>query len=107
MANIFATEFTTSHKNFSEMVPVLEAIINSQLKKYTLLYKIDRRRKKYWQIFLSQAESDIDYESKEIKKETEKIIDDFNLAGLASRDHYKRNFIIFNSSYLYNPLRNF
>jgi len=80
------------------MVPVLEAIKNSKLKKFTLIDRIDRKRKEYWQVYLNQAKTDIDYESKEIKKQTEKIINKFSLAGLTSRDHHKRNFILYKNS---------
>jgi len=98
IGNIFATDFITNHKSFSEMAPVLYKIKNSKLKKFTLIEKINIKRKEYWQIFFNQVISDIDYESKAIKKQTELIINNFSRSGLISKDHKNRNFIMHNGT---------
>jgi hypothetical protein len=81
------------HKNFNDKADVLQLILDSDLKNFTLLKAIDRKRKEYTQVYKEDAidigEGNINF----IDNQLSKMLLEFKRNGLESYDHNARNFL--------------
>ena len=83
----------SKHKNFNDKADVLQLILDSDLKNFTLLKAIDRRRKEYTQVYKEDAIDIDEGESNLIDDKLSKILFEFKRKGLESYDHNSKNFL--------------
>ena len=83
----------SKHKNFNDKADVLQLILDSDLKNFTLLKSIDRKRKEYTQVYKEDAINIGEGNSNLIDNKLSKMLIEFKRNGLESYDHNSRNFL--------------
>jgi hypothetical protein len=83
----------SKHKNFNDKADVLQLILDSDLRNFTLLKAIDRKRKEYTQVYKEDAIDIGEGESNLIDNALSKMLFEFKRNGLESYDHNSKNFL--------------